>query len=70
MSSYRLISLASTIFKVMETIISPKITQHCDKYKHINTTQYDFRCNYSVIINKIGMLNDITNNFDNFGLHN
>ena len=47
-SSYRPISLISTISKVMESIIYSNIVNYCNKFNIINTEQHGFRNKRSI----------------------
>ena len=62
--NYRLISLTSTISKVMESIIYSNIVNNCNKFNINNTEQHGFRNKRFTCTNLLELLNDLTNNID------
>ena len=64
-NNYRPISLTSPIGKVVETMIHNQITEHCEKFKLLNSAQHGFRNKHSTNSNLLKLLNDHTDYINN-----
>ena len=63
-SNYRLISLTSSVCKVMETSKSQHLVNYCDANNFISNVQHGFRSKRSTQSNMLEMCNFMVNNID------
>ena len=63
-SNYRLISLTSSVCKVMETYVCQHLVNYCDTNNLISDVQHGFRSKRSTHSNMLEMCNFMVNNID------